>query len=256
MFHLMHSGISGCTQHANMCHGTCCEWNGNTDFYVGGAFIPDVQILITTLRHICFANISNSDSKFHLDLTEWRVETKLLKERASTRDSIPRHLSCNPLRLKTLQPQNKKPGQSLTWRHWLNNRDGPHPGWFAAQLVANETEAKPHPLRVKRSGYQRQAKGVHNRKCTRRITNKSAHTHIPFAQAWKHKRIHKCHSQLAISLRTGGTLPPHHLRVLFITVWQHVSSSPRHYATLHWYSPTVQQPGTQHNHAKNMTLGE
>lgn len=142
-----------------------------------GAFIPDVQILITTLRHICFANISNSDSKFHLDLTEWRVETKLLKERASTRDSIPRHLSCNPLRLKTLQPQNKKPGQSLTWRHWLNNRDGPHPGWFAAQLVANETEAKPRPLRVKRSGYQRQAKGVHNRKCTRRITNKSAHTH-------------------------------------------------------------------------------
>lgn len=75
-------------------------------------------------------------------------------------------------------------------------------------------------------------------------------------QTWRHKRIHKCHSQLAISLRTGGTLPPHHFRVLFITVWQHVSSSPRHYATLHWYSPTVQQPGTQHSHAKNMTLGK
>lgn len=63
-------------------------------------------------------------------------------------------------------------------------------------------------------------------------------------------RIHKCQSQLAISLWTGGTLPPHHLRVLFITVWQHVSSSLHHYATLHWYSPTVQQAGTQHNHAK------
>lgn len=68
-----------------------------------------------------------------------------------------------------------------------------------------------------------------------------------------HKRIHKCHSQPSVSLRTGGTLPPHHLRVLFITVWQHVSSSPRHYATPHWYSPTVQQPGMQHNHGKNMT---
>lgn len=84
---------------------------------------------------------------------------------------------------------------------------------------------------------------------------KHSHTHI-LSQSWRHKRIHKCHSQLAISLRTGGTLPPHHFRVLFITVWQHVSSSPRHYATLHWYSPTVQQPGTQHSHAKNMTMEE
>lgn len=78
----------------------------------------------------------------------------------------------------------------------------------------------------------------------------SVHTHT---QA---QRMHKCQSQPAISLWTGGTLPPHHLRVLFITVWQHVSSSPCHCATLHWYSPTVQQPGMQHGHANYVTLEE
>lgn len=44
--------------------------------------------------------------------------------------------------------------------------------------------------------------------------------------------------------------------MLFFTVWQHVSFGPCHYATTHWYSPTVLQPGMQNNHGKNKILGK
>lgn len=81
---------------------------------------------------------------------------------------------------------------------------------------------------------------MNNRQCNYRITK--------YAASNSHRSQH---SQPSISLWTVGTLPPHHLWVLFITVWQHVSSGPCHYDTMHWYSPTVLQPGMQNTHAKN-----
>lgn len=81
---------------------------------------------------------------------------------------------------------------------------------------------------------------MNNRQCNYRITKYAAAN-----SQWS------LHSQPSISLWTVGTLPPHHLWVLFITVWQHVSSGPCHYDTTHWYSPTVLQPGMQNTHAKN-----
>lgn len=85
---------------------------------------------------------------------------------------------------------------------------------------------------------------MNNRQCSYWITK--------YAAANSHRSQH---SQPSISLWTVGTLSPHHLWVLFITVWQHVSSGPCHYDTMHWYSPTVLQPGMQNTHAKNKVGG-
>lgn len=67
-----------------------------------------------------------------------------------------------------------------------------------------------------------------------------------------HRGLHKNHSQPSVSLWTVGTLPPHHLRMLFITVWQHVSFRPRHY--------DIRQPGWSQNCKttvpKNKILGK
>lgn len=97
---------------------------------------------------------------------------------------------------------------------------------FSTWKTEDETKATLY----KWYGLECQAKGAHNHKRIYRKTYKYANGNSHIAQ--KNKTIHKCQSQLSISLRTGGTLPPHHLRVLFITVWQHVSLSPRHYAAL------------------------
>ena len=86
----------------------------------------------------------------------------------------------------------------------------------------------------------------------------NTHTHI---QEHKHATTHKrarCGERApepGVSPWTGGTLPPHHLTVLFITMRQSVSSAARQSDTPHWYSPAVWRLAAQSRYTAGMWHG-